>query len=176
MSRNVVFSHGFGVRPKGRELFTNIADSQNFIGSAYLLEQRKHSQPMDKISPPSLEEQAIILGSLLDEIPAETPIDLVCHYQGCLVGALAKTSARLGKVIFLAPPDKLGSDRKDALDIYAKLASRSRLTIIQASQDEVLGNTHFGEIPARAITLDNNHDFTKRRAGVVNLVTKTLRD
>jgi pimeloyl-ACP methyl ester carboxylesterase len=89
--------------------------------------------------------------------------------------AISKVTRRDGSTTIIPAQywSSLGSI--DAMECYQALAQMSKLTIITAANDEILGETHFNIVPSKAITLPANHDFTKNaRTPVIRAVQAIL--
>lgn len=106
MSKDIVCSHGFGVRADDRGLFTDIRSG---------LQDRKvvtfdyNSVDDDgNITVAPFDEQA---KTLSDKIKEANNIDtVICHSQGCITASLADLGD-VKRVIFLAPPGELNIER-----------------------------------------------------------------
>lgn len=64
------------------------------------------------------------------------------------------------------------------IGLYNELAKQTRLTFINARQDEVLGNLDFSKLSSQAkvIELDANHDFTNEaRSKLIDAITQELK-
>lgn len=64
------------------------------------------------------------------------------------------------------------------IGLYNELAKQTRLTFINARQDEVIGNLDFSKLSSQAkvIELDANHDFTNEaRSKLIDAITQELK-
>ena len=130
----IIYAHDFGVRKTDRGLFPAIAQTAPDAESVMFDFYPVHEVSKTLTAKP-LDEQALKLRKVINTARAEYPgavLDLVCHGQGCVVGALVKTRG-LRKVVLLAPPAVLSSDALitqlgDRLESPVDTAVRTRIS------------------------------------------------
>lgn len=103
----IIFSHGFGVKKDSRGMFTDIAEALSDY-SCDLFDYNEVLAGGDVRVRPLSEQVEILNGHIAASV--EEKIMLICHSQGCVVAGLADT-ARIGKVILLAPPTEISVKR-----------------------------------------------------------------
>ncbi|HSW81751.1 MAG TPA: hypothetical protein VLG40_05160 [Candidatus Saccharimonas sp.] len=84
---------------------------------------------------------------------------------------------RDGSTTIILPSYWQSRDGVDAIKLYQLLATKTRLIIVQATHDEVIGVTDFSDLPetVRIIKIDSGHDFEgKARQEVAGFVAKEL--
>lgn len=104
--KNVVFSHGFGVRYDDRGLFTDIQTAFPDARCHMFDYNKVHKDGNMTVRP--LNDQAKMLEDELAKING--PVTLIGHSQGCAVAALADVS-NVKDIIFLAPAHSLSQER-----------------------------------------------------------------
>jgi hypothetical protein len=109
MKYKIIFIHGFGVKKDARGLFTEIAsalqnDPEIRGVECVLTDLNIVSQENNNIILNPLSKQAQIVREVFGKDSGEgAVVDLVCHSQGCVVGALADLPG-LRKVVLMTPP------------------------------------------------------------------------
>jgi hypothetical protein len=71
-----------------------------------------------------------------------------------------------------------GRKNLNPIPLYAKLAENTELTIIQATNDEVIGMTNFSELPSdvKIIQMNTGHDFEGAiRAKMIRIIAQEIR-
>jgi len=114
----LIFVHGFGVRWDSRGMFTDIRQSLPEGWGSVLFDLYKIEGKDVFVS--SIEEQTQRLSKVLEQVKLNYPklrTHLLAHSQGCMISALLKPKVS-GKVIFLAPPEKIGSRLEEYFDSY----------------------------------------------------------
>lgn len=110
----ILFVHGFGVMKDARGMFTDIKNSLPqdsepvLIGLNTKEENNIHLNPFSK----QVEILRNVHARYLDQ-----KVDVVCHSQGCIVGALANLP-NIRKTIFLAPA--LHNDNAKAVEYFSR--------------------------------------------------------
>ncbi len=121
--RTIVFSHGFGVKKDDNGLFTDIASA---LGTAYeyvFFDYNDINEAEHTITVPPFSTQVRRLQAATKGIQHYT---LICHSQGCIIGALAELRG-VENVILLAPPLELDIER-----LIEDFSSRDEVKIDQA--------------------------------------------
>jgi hypothetical protein len=123
MKHRIIFVHGFGVRKDARGLFTDIVSAlQNDPGmrevECVLTDLNIVSPENNDIILNPLSTQAQIVREVFEKESGEgVVIDLVCHSQGCVVGAIADLSG-VRKVVLMTPPTS--NDFAKTLEFFKK--------------------------------------------------------
>jgi hypothetical protein len=109
MKHKIIFVHGFGVKKDARGLFADIVntlqnDPNMLEVECVLTDLNIVSQENNDIILNPLSKQAQILREVFERESGEgVVIDLVCHSQGCVVGAIADLPG-VRKVVLMTPP------------------------------------------------------------------------
>lgn len=195
--KTVVCSHGFGVDPTDRGLFTDIAAVFPDFDFTMFDYNTKDAEGNMTVQP--LSAQRALLEAVLAK--TEDEVTLLCHSQGCVVAALLPDFSKVVDMIFLAPPqfldvesfgrifgDRAGAvfnrngnssfprrdgtttyigkdyldsiENVDVLQLFTEAAAKVPITIVRASDDEIVGPTDFAGVGATVETLAAGHDFT----------------
>lgn len=108
----LVFVHGFGVRWDSRGMFTDIEQSLPKSWGKVLFDLYKIDSK--DVFVTSINEQVQRLSEVLGQLKFNYPdlkVHLLAHSQGCMITALLKPKIS-GKVILLAPPEKISQNPK----------------------------------------------------------------
>lgn len=108
----LVFVHGFGVRWDSRGMFTDIGQSLPDKWGSVMFDFYKIESK--DVFVTSINEQVQRLSEVLEQLKFNYPdlkVHLLAHSQGCMITALLKPEI-IGKVIFLAPPEKIAKKPK----------------------------------------------------------------
>lgn len=187
MSKHVViYSHGFGVKKDDRGLLVDIANSMPEVEHV-MFDYNDVDEANNTLTVSPINKQVTMLTDVFEKAKKNSPeaiIDLVCHSQGCIIGALADLPVR--KTLLLTPPihmvaseDKFkdyverrpgtvvedgnmimprrdGSttiisedywrsydELPDLPNLYNKLAKNTDLAVVDAGEDEVLGEKSY---------------------------------
>ncbi len=126
----VVFVHGLGVRWDSRGMFTEIVESLPINWGSLLFDL--YDVKVDDVFVIDLKEQISRLNGIIKELKRDFPdvkLHIIAHSKGCIVTALAQPIVK-GKVIFLAPPEKFGSDLQKYFEEYpGTKKSENELTV-----------------------------------------------
>jgi len=112
--KTVLCSHGFGVKADSKGMFTAIAAA--FPAIDFRMFDLNDERPDGDTYVRPLDGMAAELQDRIDIADGE--IILLCHSLGCVVAGLVDT-ARVSKIVLLAPPDKIDHER-----YIARLRSR----------------------------------------------------
>lgn len=100
----IIFIHGFGVKKDARGLFTDIAGAFEEKGVECALTDLNEVDEVGNITLNTISKQAEIIQKVFQENYREGDVvDLICHSQGCVVGAVADLP-HIHKVILMTPP------------------------------------------------------------------------
>lgn len=100
----IIFIHGFGVTKNARGLFTDIAKAFEEKGIECILTDLNVVDESGNITLNTISKQVEIIQKVFQENYREgDTLDLICHSQGCVVGAIADLP-HIRKVILMTPP------------------------------------------------------------------------
>ena len=100
----IIFIHGFGVTKNARGLFTDIASVFEEGRVECILTDLNVVDGSGNITLNTISKQAEIIQRVFQENYREGDVvDLICHSQGCVVGAVADLP-HIRKVILMTPP------------------------------------------------------------------------
>lgn len=100
----IIFIHGFGVTKNARGLFTDIAQAFEEKGARCILTDLNVVDEVGNITLNTISKQAEIVQTVFQENYKEgDTVDLICHSQGCVVGAIADLP-NIRKVVLMTPP------------------------------------------------------------------------
>lgn len=111
----IIYSHGFGVRKDDNGLLDNIAESLSEVESI-LFDYYEVDEKEMKMYICPFSSQVKKLNSIINEVIAENSgavIDLICHSQGTIIPALARSEG-IRKTILLAPVFDMNLERSIA--------------------------------------------------------------
>jgi hypothetical protein len=100
----IIFIHGFGVTKNARGLFTGIAQAFEEKGAKCILADLNVVDEVGNITLNTISKQAKIIQKVFQENYKEGDVmDLICHSQGCVVGAVVGLP-HIRKVVLMTPP------------------------------------------------------------------------
>jgi hypothetical protein len=100
----IIFIHGFGVTKNARGLFTDIAKAFEEKGVECILTDLNIIDETGNIILNTISKQVEIIQKVFQENYKEGDVvDLICHSQGCVVGAVAGLP-NIRKVVLMTPP------------------------------------------------------------------------
>jgi hypothetical protein len=142
----ILFIHGFGVMKDSRGIFSDISE---FIGknknTECILFDLNDKNNSGGIRVQAFSTQIDKIKSVYEKHKDAETIDVICHSQGCLVGAMANLK-KVRKTIFLAPP-------------------------VENNIEKTIN--YFSQNPLSKIDLDGE-SFLERRDGTQTVVPKTF--
>jgi hypothetical protein len=100
----IIFIHGFGVKKDARGLFTDIAKAFEEKGVECILTDLNIIDETGNIILNTISKQVEIIQKVFQENYREGDVvNLICHSQGCVVGAIADLP-NIRKVVLMTPP------------------------------------------------------------------------
>lgn len=112
----IIFIHGFGVTKNARGLFTDIAKAFEEKGIECILTDLNVVDGSGNITLNTISKQVEIIQKVFQANYREGDIvDLTCHSQGCVVGAIADLPG-IRKVVLMTPPTN--NDLQKTLEFF----------------------------------------------------------
>jgi hypothetical protein len=118
MKHKIIFIHGFGVEKDSRGMFSEISKfiEKKTEAECILFNLNKKNKD-GYVVVKSFSEQVKKIKLIYEENKDADIVDLICHSQGCIVGAMADLK-NIRKTIFLAPP--VENDIKKTINYFSQ--------------------------------------------------------
>jgi esterase/lipase len=106
--KNIICSHGFGVKADSRGMFTDVQTA--FPNYTFTMFDYNQILDNDDVVVAPIDAQAQILQHVINAQNDNDELILLCHSQGAINAGLVNLN-KISKVILLAPPVKMSMER-----------------------------------------------------------------